>query len=89
MKLYDIKNDFKGTKIFEVNVVKETKKSFKVEDNRLYRSVINHSDLYIENYGFMFGVDKELLVETWNKKIDLKISEHEKEIDRLRNMFIE
>ena len=89
MKLYAIKNDFKGTKIFEVNVVKETKKSFKVEDNRLYRSVINHSDLYIENYGFMFGVDKELLVETWNKKIDLKISEHEKEIDRLRNMFIE
>ena len=64
MKLYAIKNDFKGTKIFEVNVVKETKKSFKVEDNRLYRSVINHSDLYIENYGFMFGVDKELLVET-------------------------
>ena len=78
MKLYAIKNDFKGTEIFEVNVVKETKKSFKVEDSRLYRSVVNHSDLYIENYGFMFGVDKELLVETWNKKIDLKISEHEK-----------
>ena len=88
MKLYAIKQDFKGIRVFEVDVIKETKKSFRIEDSRLYRSIVNHSDLYIMNFGIMFGTDKELLVEKWNKEIDLKVSEHEKEIDRLRNMFI-
>ena len=88
VKLYAIKQDFKGIRVFEVDVIKETKKSFRIEDSRLYRSIVNYSDLYIMNFGIMFGTDKELLVETWNKEIDLKVSKHEKEIDRLRNMFI-
>ena len=89
MKLYAIKKDFNGIKIFEVNVIKETKKSFKIEDSRLYRSIVNHSDLYVINYDIMFGTNKELLIEKWNKEIDLKISKYEKEIERLKNMFIE
>ena len=53
MKLYAINKDFNGIKIFEVNVIKETKKSFKIEDSRLYRSIVNHSDLYVINYDIM------------------------------------
>lgn len=89
MKLYAIKKDFNGIEIFEVNVIKETKKSFKIGDSRLYRSIVNYSDLYVINFGIMFGTNKELLIEKWNKEIDLKISKYEKEIERLKNMFIE
>ena len=89
MKLYAIKKDFNGIRIFEVNVIKETKKSFKIEDSRLCRRIVNHSDLYVINYDIMFGTNKELLIEKWNKEIDLKISKYEKEIERLKNMFIE
>ena len=88
MKLYAIKKDFDGIEIFEVNVIKETKKSFKIEDSRLYRSIVNHSDLYVINFDIMFGTNKELLIEKWNKEIGLKISTYEKEIERLKNMFI-
>ena len=88
MKLYAIKKDFDGIEIFEVNVIKETKKSFKIEDSRLYRSIVNHSDLYVINFDIMFGTNKELLIEKWNKEIGLKISKYEKEIERLKNMFI-
>ena len=89
MKLYAIRSNFKGTEIFEVNVIKETNKSFKIEDSRIYRNIINHADLYTEIYYHMFGTDKKLLIDTWNKKIDLKISECEEEIDRLKDMFLE
>ena len=89
MKLYAIKKDFNGIEIFEVNVIKETKKSFKIEDSRLCRSIVNHSDLYVINFDIMFGTNKELLIEKWNKEIGLKISKYEKEIERLKNMFIE
>ena len=88
MKLYAIKKDFDGIEIFEVNVIKETKKSFKIEDSRLYRSIVNHSDLYVINFDIMFGTNKELLIEKWSKEIGLKISKYEKEIERLKNMFI-
>ena len=88
MKLYAIKKDFDGIEIFEVNVIKETKKSFKIEDSRLYRSIVNHSDLYVINFDIMFGTNKELLIEKWNKGIGLKISKYEKEIERLKSMFI-
>ena len=88
MKLYAIKKDFDGIEIFEVNVIKEMKKSFKIEDSRLYRSIVNHSDLYVINFDIMFGANKELLIEKWNKEIGLKISKYEKEIERLKNMFI-
>ena len=88
MKLYAIKKDFDGIEIFEVNVIKEMKKSFKIEDSRLYRSIVNHSDLYVINFDIMFGTNKELLIEKWNKEIGLKISKYEKEIERLKNMFI-
>ena len=88
MKLYAIKKDFDGIEIFEVNVIKETKKSFKIEDSRLYRSIVNHSDLYVINFDIMFGTNKELLIEKWSKEIGLKISNYEKEIERLKNMFI-
>ena len=88
MKLYAIKKDFDGIEIFEVNVIKETKKSFKIEDSRLYRSIVNHSDLYVINFDIMFGTNKELLIEKWNKEIGLKISKYEKETERLKNMFI-
>ena len=36
----------------------------------------------------MFGTNKELLIEKWNKEIGLKISKYEKEIERLKSMFI-
>lgn len=89
MKLYAIKDVYNEVILIEIEVTKETANRYILEDNRTCRSYINKNELYKKYYDtMMFGTDKELLIELWNKSVEEKILSYERKIEKLKRIKI-
>lgn len=88
-KLYVIKERFDGiVDMFYVKVETETPKQYKIDDSRVYRNVVNKSELYNMTYGHMFGLDKNELIKQWNKDINELIEKDLRSIERRKELLI-
>lgn len=88
-KLYVIKERFDGTvDVFEVTVETETPKQYKIDDSRVYRSVVNKSELYSMVYGHMFGSNRKELIKKWNERTNEQIEKYSRLIEIEKKLLI-
>lgn len=87
--LYVIKENFDVTvSIFEVEYKSKSEKQYKLDDARVYRSVINKSEFYFMKNGFMFGTDKNKLIKKWNEDIEGYIEKYSKMLNYKSKLLI-
>lgn len=88
-KLYAIKENFdKTVDILEVEYKSQSKKQYKLDDIRVYRSILNKSEMYFMQYGYMFGTDKCKLIKEWNEYIKEDIEKYSRLLENKKKLLI-
>lgn len=87
-KLYVICKENGETKIKEVKITKETGKQLNVECEGINRKVVFVSALETFTDGYIFGYDKEVLIEKWNSHHNAVFGYLKKQLDEVKHLIV-
>lgn len=87
-KLYVICKENGETKIKEVRITKETEKQLNVECEGINRKVVFVSALETFTDGYIFGYDKEILIEKWNTHQKAVFGYLKKQLDEVKHLIV-
>lgn len=88
-KLFVIFEEYGKVVIREVEVVKETDKQLIVSCEGVSRKLLNKNliERFVDEY--IFGYDKEVLIDLWNSHNDSNIAYLKKQLQRVKNLIID
>lgn len=87
-QLYVIYKENGKTTIKEVNIIKETEKQLNIECEGVNRKVVFVSALETFTDGYIFGYDREILIEKWNTHQYAVFGYLKKQLDEVKNLIV-
>lgn len=85
-KLYVIFKENGETKIKEMKILKESEKQLKVSCEGINRRVVFVSALDTFTDGYIFGYNKEVLIEKWNSHHNAVFGYLKKQLDEIKGI---
>lgn len=88
MELFVIFEEYGKTVIKKVNILKETDKQLIISCEGVYRKSVNKNVIETFTGEYIFGYNKEVLIELWNSHNEANIAYLKNQLQRVSNLIV-